>query len=149
MESVLLSAAGLLGLSSNIGGYMRFMLCIVAFAATLSLACLSSLARDNGQYAQVDPATRHWFKSQKSPKTGISCCDISDGVYAEEDIRNGHYWARFVANGIPVDWMQVPDDVVIHDANRNGAPVVWFMMFWDKDNKFIPEIRCYAPGGGV
>lgn len=51
----------------------------------------------SGQYAQVDPAIRKWFRDQKIPGTQSSCCSESDGVYAEEDIREGHYWTRFVA----------------------------------------------------
>lgn len=105
-----------------------------------------------GQYAQVDPAIKKWFDEQKIPGTSRLCCSEADGVYAEEDIRDGHYWARFVAvqhnDGAPPTeiksgWMQVPDEAVIHDPNRHGAPVVW----WGWQNALF--IRCYAPGGGV
>jgi hypothetical protein len=111
-----------------------------------------------GQYAQVDPDVRQWFKDQKSPKTHISCCSEADGSYAEEEIRDGHYWTRFAwrfaFNGayqeMHSDWMEVPDDVVIHDPNRHGAPVVW----WTWESGMTPDIakpriRCYAPGGKV
>jgi hypothetical protein len=62
----------------------------------------------------------------------------SDGIYAEEDIRDGHYWTRFEkTNGIP-------DEVVIRSPNPNGAPIAWW--FYEGGNL---KIRCYAPGGGV
>lgn len=41
------------------------------------------------------------------------------------------------------DWMQVPDEVIIREPNRHGAPVVWWMI---RDGDVA--IRCYAPGGG-
>jgi hypothetical protein len=111
-----------------------------------------------GQYAQVDPGIRQWFRDQKSPRTGIPCCNEADGAYAEEEIRDGHYRARFTwrscfareCHDIDSGWMDVPDDVVIHDPNRRGAPVVW----WYRGSSRDPEnptvgIRCYAPGSGV
>lgn len=112
----------------------------------LALLAVAATARDNGQWAQSSPALRNWFKSQKSPATGAYCCDESDGTFAEEDIREGAYWTRCPTDSkCPIkDWMPVPAEVVIHDPNRNGAPVVWWLF---QDGK--PQIRCYAPGGGV
>lgn len=118
----------------------------------LALATGSAREAYPGQWAQVDPAIKRWFNDQKVPGTQRTCCSEADGVYAEEDIREGHYWARFVAiqhneglapTEISSGWMQVPDAAVIHDPNRNGAPVVW----WGWQNGLF--IRCYAPGGGV
>jgi hypothetical protein len=59
--------------------------------ALLVLVASPAIARDNGQYAQVDPKIRQWFRNQLSPKTGGNCCNEADGVYAEEDIRGEHY----------------------------------------------------------
>jgi hypothetical protein len=103
-------------------------------------ACAPAFARDNGQYNQVSPEIRDWFRAQKSPKTGGRCCDEADGVYAEEDIRDSRYWTRWPGH----DWRPVPEDVVIHDPNRHGAPVVWW--YFEQGEA---KIRCYAPGGGV
>jgi hypothetical protein len=36
----------------------------------------------------------------------------------------------------------VPDDVVIREPNRNGAPVLWWR--WNELGR--PLIYCYAPG---
>jgi len=102
--------------------------------------CAPALARDNGQYSQVSPEIRDWFRAQKSPKTGGFCCDEADSIYAEEDIREGRYWTRWPGH----DWRPVPEVVVIRDSNRHGAPVVW----WYAD-RGETRIRCYAPGGGV
>jgi hypothetical protein len=109
-------------------------------ASIFGASCSRVFGRDNGQWENVDPKVKQWFREQKSPKTGGYCCDESDGTYAEEDIRDGHYWTRFEQSG--GRWIPVPDEVVIHDSNRNGAPVAW----WFRENGIL-LIRCYAPGG--
>ena len=100
--------------------------------------CAPALARDNAQHHQVSPEIREWFRAQKSPKTGGLCCNAADGIYAEEDIRDGRCWTRWPEH----DWQLVPEDV--HDPNRHGAPVVWWYVEHGET-----KIRCYAPGGGV
>jgi hypothetical protein len=129
----------------------------IALLLALALAFCSyqTAARElyEGQYAQVDPSTRQWFKDQKVPGTQRLCCSEADGTSAEEDIRQGHYWVRFTATqyneGAPpteVDsgWMQVPDETVIHNAgNPNGAAIVW----WGWQDRLF--IRCFVPGAKV
>lgn len=107
---------------------------------SLLLLCAPVLARDNGQYESVSPEVRAWFRAQKSPKTGALCCSEADGIYAEEQIRYGQYWTRWPGH----DWQPVPEEVVIHNGNPHGAPVVWWYL-----EKGETKIRCYAPGGGV
>lgn len=112
-----------------------------------------------GQYAQVDPETRAWFGAQKVPGTNHSCCGDADGTYAEEDIRpdaagKEHYWVRFEYGygdtKFSSRWMQVPDEVVIHNPNRHGAPVVWWWIDEDDDpNGELVQIRCFAPGAAI
>ncbi len=104
----------------------------------------TATAHDAAHYPEMRADVLNWFRSQKVPGTQASCCTEQDGVYAEEDIRDSEYWARFIAFGIPTGWMRVPPEVVIHDPNRNGSPVVWF---WFENG--IVKIRCYSPGGGV
>jgi hypothetical protein len=104
------------------------------------------------QYAQIDPKTRDWFKSQKSPKTGAICCSEADGEMVEEDIRNGEYWiksaktmmfARFnqLKDGNQDGWVRVPADVIIKEPNLYGRPVAWYVI----QNAML-EIRCFSPG---
>jgi len=120
---------------------------IVAAIPSLCLVLLlpgvvPGMAHDPKHYPDMRADVLHWFRSQKSPKTGGLCCTEHDGVYAEEDIRDGIYWTRFYpTNG---DWIPVPPEVVIHDPNRNGAPVAWF--YYDNG---VLKIRCYAPGAGL
>ena len=111
-------------------------------ALALLVLSVPALARDYGQYNNVSAEVRQWFRSQKSPKTGGLCCNEADGMYAEEQIREGVYWTRFeLTHG---EWIPVPPDVVLKGPNINGAPVAWWYF---QDGKV--QIRCYAPGGGV
>ena len=53
------------------------------FAQIALLGCLSALGRaalafDNGQYDNVPPDIRAWFKGVVAPN-GVPCCDIADG----------------------------------------------------------------------
>ena len=70
------------------------------FAQIALLTCLSALAGaalafDNGQYENVPPDIRAWFKGVMAPN-GVPCCDISDGHRTEYDVREGGYW-------VPID----------------------------------------------
>ena len=85
-----------------------------------------ALARDNGQYNQVSPEVRQWFREQKSPKDGTDLCNEADGSEAQEDIRDGHYWTTSPAVLSTGD--QVPDEVVIKDPNKVGHPIVWILL---------------------
>ena len=49
-------------------------------------------------------------------------------------------WTRWAAG----NWEPVPDEVVIHEANPHGAPVVWWYI-----EKAEIKIRCFAPGSGM
>ena len=87
---------------------------------TLLLACCAlagtALAFDNGQYENVPPDIRAWFKGVIAPN-GVPCCDISDGHRTEYDYREGAYW-------VPIEgqWMQVPAHAIIRDRPYIGRP---------------------------
>jgi hypothetical protein len=49
-----------------------------AMLAWLAMMAGAALAFDNGQYDNVPPDIRAWFKSVIAPN-GVPCCDISDG----------------------------------------------------------------------
>jgi hypothetical protein len=105
------------------------------------LACWSAgaAAMDNGQYENVPPHIRDWFKGVRSPH-GIPCCDIADGHRTDYDVRTDGYW-------VPIDgqWMPVPPEAVVQNAgNPVGEAVVWYSQLREKT-----FIRCFVPGGGV
>src|ERR1700744_6683883 len=88
-------------------------------ALALSLACCAlagtALAFDNGQYENVPPDIRAWFKGVVAPN-GVPCCDMADGHRTEYDFRGGAYW-------VPIEgqWMVVAEHAVIRDRGNPGG----------------------------
>jgi hypothetical protein len=115
------------------------MLRAIIAAYLLFIFAYAVSAKDNGQWAQYSLKERQWFKDQRQPGTGASCCDDADGEQVEEDIRNGEYWIR--SDKTAGLWLRVPPEVVIKGPNMFGRPVAWFR--WTDGT---PKIFCYAPG---
>ena len=108
-------------------------------AITALLLCTPALAHDNGQFGNVPPDVRAWFKGVKSP-SGLPCCDIADGHPTDYDMRENKYWVPI--NG---EWLVVPPEAVVsHEGNPTGQAVVWYTMF-----NGTAYIRCFVPGGGA
>lgn len=112
----------------------------LALASALALASLShASAFDNGQYKDVPPDIRNWFKSVRSPN-GIPCCDIADGrrtVWRPASIPPGGY--EVFVDG---EWLPVPPEAIVLGArNPTGDSIVWLRP--DK------QVRCFvlAPEG--
>jgi hypothetical protein len=103
------------------------------------IICTPALAHDNGQFGNVPPEVRAWFKGVKS-HTGIPCCDIADGHPTDYDMRESKYWVPI--NG---ECMMVPPEAVVNDeGNPTGDAVVWYTTHND-----TVYIRCFVPGGGA
>lgn len=101
--------------------------------------CTPALAHDNGQFADVSPSVRAWFKSVKS-QHGVPCCDIADGHRTDYDMRKDQYWVPINGN-----WMPVPPDAVLDTVgNPVGDAVVWYSIYGDH-----VVIRCFVPGSGA
>jgi hypothetical protein len=110
---------------------------------------LAPLRPSKPDYSNTTPDIRQWFRDQKNPKTKAFCCDEADGGQAQEEIRDGKYWASWCIVGNretgecvrSSGWIEVPDDVVIEGPNLAGHPVVWQYYEGGK-----PKIRCFSPG---
>jgi hypothetical protein len=111
------------------------------FIVALSSLPYAAVAFDNGQYNDVSPNIRSWFKSVRSPH-GIPCCDISDGHRTTwRGDKDGGY-------EVPIEgqWQRVPPEAIIYNAgNPVGEAVVWYVR--QGTNSYY--IRCFVPGGGV
>lgn len=111
------------------------------FALGITLAVVSAaLARDlDGRYAQSD--LKPWFDKLRSAKA--LCCSFADGVSIRDvdwDTQDGRYRVRLDGK-----WIVVPDDAVIHEANRFGPAVVW--PYQAPNGETL--IRCFIPGAGT
>ena len=114
------------------------------FAPIALLACACALtgaafAFDNGQYENVPPDIRAWFKGVIAPN-GVPCCDISDGHRTDYDFHDGAYW-------VPIEgqWMAVPERAIIRDrGNPVGQAVVWYV-----HHRGSIIISCFAPADAV
>jgi hypothetical protein len=101
--------------------------------------CVPAAAHDDGQFTNVSPAVRTWFRDVKSP-TGVPCCDIADGHRTEFQMRKNEYWVPI--NGT---WTPVPPQAVLNNVgNPVGDAVVWYSIYGGR-----VMIRCFVPGGGA
>lgn len=109
----------------------------VAFATT-------AMARNYGQYENVDPSVQKWIQGLRD-KSGEGCCDTADGHPAEYewDTDSKGYKVR-----IDGEWYPVPPDAVITEPNRLGYATVWYWWSWELNGKKIHHIRCFLPGAG-
>lgn len=117
---------------------------LTVIALVVSLAAAEAPARDNGQYANVDPAIREWVQ-QLTDKEGHGCCATADGHPAEYewDTQGNRYRVR-----IEDEWYEVPAEAVIEEPNRLGYATVWYWWDWSEEGKKTHHIRCFLPGPG-
>ena len=107
--------------------------------ACLSVLASTALAVDNGQYDNVAPDIRAWFKGVIAPN-GVPCCDISDGHRTEYNFREGGYWVP-----IEGEWIKVPERAIIRDrGNPVGEAVVWYVR-----HRGSVIISCFVPADAV
>jgi hypothetical protein len=112
-----------------------------------------------GQYAQVDPQIREWFRTRKSP-SGKLCCSEADGTGVEEQIEGNHYKIRFamphgadMPGATPSNdgrkitpWITVPEEAVINEPAPIG-PVAWYVLYYGTNGQVVNIlIRCFVPG---
>jgi hypothetical protein len=124
---------------SNAGGSNMRKLVQVALLTCLSVLATAAFAFDNGQYENVPPEIRAWFKSVMAPN-GVPCCDISDGHRTAYDVHDGVYW-------VPIEgqWMAVPERAIIRDrGNPVGEAVVWYV-----HHRGSIIISCFVPADAV
>ena len=98
---------------------------------------------DNGQWNNISPDIRKWFKSVIAPN-GVPCCDISDGYRVEwgASTEGGTFHYIVKIDGI---WMGVPDKAVIRNIhNPVGEAIVWYIKSVDEY-----RIRCFVPSNEI
>ena len=107
---------------------------VLALIALLFLIPIGRLsAHDHNR-----PELNSWFEHLRSGKG--PCCDGADALSIDDpDWENdsGHYRVRLEGQ-----WVDVPDEALIAEPNRDGRALVWP---WRKDGK-LDQIRCFMPG---
>lgn len=112
----------------------------LALASILSLACVTlTHAIDQGQWNEVDPKVRDWFRSLRSP-SGFSCCDFADGnrIEAPDYKENDDGTYEVFARG---RWVHIPKDRIVQATNMIGYAVLWWGPGLDVPYCFMPGAR--------
>jgi len=97
-----------------------------------TIADMPALAHDANR-----PELNGWFDKLASGK-GL-CCSFADGTAVADpdwDSKDGHYRVR-----LPEGWIDVPDDAVINEPNRDGRTMVWPLRGY-----LGVSVRCFMPG---
>ena len=126
---------------------MRKSELVCRYCASLVFCAVSAtaaIATDRGQFANVPPEVREWFKHLRSPN-GVPCCSYADGHRTGYDMRQGQYWVP-----IEGEWYPVPPEAVIKTANPVGEAIVWYQSTYAEvlaDPKY--RVLCFIPSDGV
>jgi hypothetical protein len=124
---------------------------LIVFSALLAVSScaipIHSKAFDNGQYKDVDPKVRAWFKGIRSPN-GVPCCDVADG--------HSTIWRQSKTEGhefdVPIEgvWVPVPDEVIVRNShNPTGETIVWYTKQYQDQGAKNWYIRCFVLGSGA
>ncbi|MBR1122093.1 hypothetical protein JQ628_11255 [Bradyrhizobium lablabi] len=112
----------------NVRGFVVVALFTVAFVSI-------AVAHDHAR-----PGLDSWYQGLKSGRQ--PCCD-GPGVDATHladadwETKDGHFRVR-----IDGEWIDVPDEAVLKEPNRDGRTLVWPMKYMDGST----HIRCFIPG---
>lgn len=106
----------------------------------LLLAMTPARARDTGQWTQVSPEQREFYKGLKND-AGVECCHDSDGYDVVWGTRGDQIYV--VVNG--VEYI-VPPGAVLKVPNKYGRSRVWFTPKFKNGKPDGIEIRCFIRG---
>jgi hypothetical protein len=121
---------------------------MVYLMIAIILACLSlGNARAHDAHR---PDLNDWFNRLKSGKG--PCCSNNDGTALSDvdwDTKDGRYRVR-----IEGKWIDVPDDAVVKEPNRDGRTMVWpmngtFDSYGTLRSFDGISIRCFMPGAMI
>jgi hypothetical protein len=105
-------------------------------------------AKDNGQWADVDPEVRAWIQSLTVPNSSMSCCGEADAYEADlgevgDDGRTYAVVTGTRGNPLPIGTkLLIPPEKV---QNKQGNPSGHVIVFARADG----YVYCFVPSGGV
>lgn len=111
-----------------------------------------AIARDLGQWGNVDPQVSAWYRNLKQPDNpSISCCGEADSYYCDEHARGDQVYCIVnddrdnetlrrtpVPNGTEID---IPDTKINRDPNLEGRAIVFLSSGG--------RVYCFIGAGGV
>lgn len=123
----------------------------------LAIGCSVAIARDNGQWGNLDPVISLWFKSLRQPDNPqMSCCGEADSYYVDVSVET--------IDGQQVVIATINDDRDDSQLGRphidNGTRIVVppHKYKWDRGNptgrnilflSYSRDVYCFVQGGGV
>ena len=109
----------------------------IPFAVAGGVILIVALLHSASAHDASRPELNSWFDKLASGK-GL-CCSFADGTAVagpDWDSKDGHYRVR-----LPEGWIDVPDDAVINEPNRDGRTMVWPLRGY-----LGVSVRCFMPG---
>lgn len=110
---------------------------VARLVLALCLLATTASATNKGQWGEIDPATRDWFKSIRN-SSGVMCCSIADGYPTDWRIVDKHYEVF-----IEGEWEEVPEAAVVRVPNPLGRAVTWYNRYGVGKTSLL--IRCFVP----
>jgi hypothetical protein len=110
--------------------------------AVLAIALAPALAYSHDAR---HPELNNWFEGLHSGKG--PCCSNADGnvvIDADWESKDGHYRVKLEGQ-----WVDVPDEAVIKEPNRDGRTIVWpggTTWNYNMPNAKTLTVRCFMPG---
>jgi hypothetical protein len=118
----------------------------VAIFGAIALLCvfgIKAFAQDNGQYTNVDPAIREWYRTRQiTPEAQQrfpfkSCCDAADVVKTKFRVGDAGADVWEWLNG--ETWQRIPDDIIHRDEFAPGGEAVLFAVGGQPVCFFLPQ----------
>jgi hypothetical protein len=112
-------------------------MCVLGLVMMSAFVEEEARARDRGQFKDTSEQIKGWFKSLRSPKGAVPCCDEADGHRTEYQVRGDRYW-------VPIEgkWYAIPPEIIVRDrGNPTGEGVVFYYMV----GEVAPIFFCFVP----
>jgi hypothetical protein len=111
-------------------------------AAVFVLSYSKALARDLGQWDDVDPLVRKWFRELKQPDNpSLSCCGETDAYWADDYEVNGDQYVAIITDTRDDKKLGRAQHIVKWGSgNPTGHGIIFIGLGGD--------VFCYLPPGG-
>lgn len=86
--------------------------CVLVGTLAFLLTVLTP-AHAHDMAATTDPQRGAWFESLKQPKSGTSCCNLTDCHQTQARQLLDHSWQAVMVDGMGSRWVDIPPDKVV------------------------------------